>query len=481
LNLNVIDTREGVIDHFAASLRLASVQIATGGDSLLALGTEALAMQHIISDMSTATHPPLAVVTDILRLLLYPNEVFVRPNGFFPEQAQQYRHNVLYALMRNDASVTEVVRVLQGRKATGWSRFFPFLVREVGHALNAVCAFPLRYDYPLLPTTAECRRHEPSRDALEAESTAMGVLSQAYPRITRLFTQEQVTVLEFLRDKADVTALRQYVTVLSELDPVSVKLARQACLASYKQVEVEDRRIPTMGGYTGLESGGSLEALSSMLPSEMAQMETTGKVDGFDIGLIEKRLLFFKRDQQIDVRQKRYLHFVFSSPQEFNFRMATVPVRWQYLFLAVLFDILRVFRDGTGIAGYDFYFVGGKNESLSRIVKAVSRKEFRCAKSVELCEDHVELKERIAERIEEYPDAKHTTRVLASAEKSPLTTQVSFRTNDHSDIVHVTAGNGKVQMIQSYSEHVSKTFTNTLRDLLLSLISTGEKKCQQSE
>ena len=89
--------------------------------------------------------------------------------------------------------------------------------------------------------------------------------------------------------------------------------------------------------------------LVPVLPSELAQMENDQPVDVFDLNLVEKRLLYFKRDQQVDIRRKRRFHVVFWSPERFDYRPSVVPVRWPYLLLGVIFDVVRFFRDELSI------------------------------------------------------------------------------------------------------------------------------------
>jgi hypothetical protein len=118
-----------------------------------------------------------------------------------------------------------------------------------------------------------------------------------------------------------------------------------------------------------------------VLPSELAQMEPGSSVDLFDLNLVEKRLLYFKRDQQIDIRRKRRFHVVFWSPERFDYRPSVVPVRWPYLLLGVIFDVVRFFRDELSITNCPFYFVfDGKSAELDRyhrLITAIREQDFR--------------------------------------------------------------------------------------------------------
>jgi hypothetical protein len=203
---------------------------------------------------------------------------------------------------------------------------------------------------------------------------------------------------------------------------MSLRTAQQTRSAHAHQIAVEDERSPSMGGYSGLRSGGSLDQINALLPSELAQMEghagRPGAVDAFDVNLVEKRLLYFKRDQQLDVRRKRSYHFVFVAPADFDYRPSVVPARWQYLFLAVVYDAIRFFRDELKVNTYSFCFVfQGRQRGMDkylRLIDALRGQDFPDAR----IESHVLDADQMPEYVDELtsePGEDHV--VLSLAER----------------------------------------------------------------
>jgi hypothetical protein len=94
--------------HLAASstLCLVRLQPAAARDPISIGDGEILnAMRAIISDVSLASHPPLAVVADVLRILFHRDEVDIVPVSNDDEVARRYRLAVVLPLLRDDPSM----------------------------------------------------------------------------------------------------------------------------------------------------------------------------------------------------------------------------------------------------------------------------------------------------------------------------------------------------------------------------------------
>ena len=495
MSLRSLTTLDELRDHFAASLRLSLVQVHSR-EARLVGELEMEAMGQIVNDLMVPTHPPLAAVVDVLRSIVHFDDVRLATGGPFPRLARDYRHRVLHTLLRDDPSIPALARVAERRTGRAWTTFIGFLARELGRAFTEICCFPWRYDCPDLPTMAECRRFAPSPGALRAESKSLEALVHAYPHFDRLFNEEQVMILSHLRDEADIAPLQQYFSIWSALTPVGLDVAKRARSARFRHVEVEDHRAPSMGGYSGLRSGGSLDQLGALLPSELAQMDdasssSEGKpqVDGFDINLIEKRLLFFKRDQQIDVRRRRRFYFAFVSPSDFDFQPSVVPARWQYLFLSVLFDIIRFFRDELQVHHYPFFFIftgqERKIDDYVRVIEAIREQNFSDVR-IEINEV---ADEKLTEHLQEetaLDDAEHTVVLLSPPNQRDLVElpegvddiRVDFETRGGADLVRVESpveGNRRRFELSISNEDDFKDNLCSLRDIMMVLVAGGGK------
>jgi hypothetical protein len=383
-DLRILVNRDevGALLEASAALSLIRLQPAAARDPL-SIGDAEFheAMQSIVNDTRLASHPPFGVVTDLLKIVFHRDEVEVVSSNTEWEGAGRYRLRLLLPWLRDDLSLEATSLVAQNRRGVVRRRFLPFLAREIGRALHDLCRFPVRIECQRLPPVAALRRGPIEREALVLARESVHALAAAWRDGGRLLTGEQVLLLTYVRDEADVVPLREYHAVRSRLLPINLKTVQRARNARYSHCEVRDLRSPSMGGYSGLRAGGNLEQLSAIVPSELAQMETDMKPDTFDINLLEKRLLFFERDQQIDIRRRRRFHVVFWAPSSFDYRPAVVPARWQYLFLGVVFDIIRFFRDELSITNCPFYFVfHGEVEGVERyerLIAAIREQDFR--------------------------------------------------------------------------------------------------------
>jgi hypothetical protein len=418
-------TTEQIEGHFSASLALSMVQLkpqAARDPGALRAAEELAAMGSIVSDIMLATHPPLAVVRDVLRIVLHHEDVRLSTEGPFADLARRYRLGVLATLLRDDPSIEQLARVAATKRGRARERFISFLARELGRSLSELCSFPVVIKCPDLPSAQACQTAPVAADPLHVEAEALWCVVRVWASVRRLFSAEQVMLLTYLRDEADVVPLREYHSISSRLQPMGLRTARQTRSAHCHQIEVKDERSPSIGGYSGLRSGGNLDQINTLLPSELAQMESgTGApaaVDAFDLNLIEKRLLYFKRDQQIDVRRKRYYHVIFVAPADFDYRPSVVPARWQYLFLGVLFNAIRFFRDELKLKSYSFYFVFlGQQRGISkylRLIDAVRCQDFRDAEIASHVVDGKQLASYLEESSREHR-ADHV--VLSLAER----------------------------------------------------------------
>jgi hypothetical protein len=369
--------------HLAASstLSLVRLQPAAARDPISIGDGEILgAMRAIISDVSLASHPPLAVVADVLRILFHRDEVDIVPVSNDDESARRYRLAVVLPLLRDDPSMEALGPVARSRRGPARGRFLRYLAREIGRALHDVCSFPTRIDCPRLPEVDALHATPLDQEARKLESAALHLLASAWPEGRCLLSEEQVALLRYVRDEADVVPLREYYLIRSRLRPVSLRAAQRTRSARYRQREVRDERSPSMGGYSGLRAGGTIEHINALLPSELAQMESGNQIDLFDVNLAEKRLLYFQRDQRIDIRRRRRFHVVFWAASRFDYRPSVVPARWPYLFLGVVFDVIRFFRDELAVTNCPFYFVfRGKCEDIDRyqrLIGAIQEQDF---------------------------------------------------------------------------------------------------------
>jgi len=382
--MQLLLTPDVVRRHLAASSALSLVRLlpAAARDPLSLADAEILgAMRAIVSDVSLASHPPLAAIADGLRILFHRDEVDIAPTGADDEVCRRYRLGLVLPWLRDDPSLEALAPVARSRRGAARGRFLRFVARELGRALHRRCAFPTRIDCPRLPDAAALHRTPLDRDALELEATALHALTLSWRVGDRLLDQEQVALLRYVRDEAEVVPLREYSAIGSHLRPVSLRAAQRTRSARWRQREVRDERSPSMGGYSGLRTGGTLEQLNAVLPSELAQMETGGGLDLFDVNLAEKRLLFFQRDQRIDMRRRRRFHVVFWGAARFDYRPAVLPARWPTLFLALVFDVIRFFRDELAASNCSFAFVfAGHGEDIDRyqrLIAAIREQDFR--------------------------------------------------------------------------------------------------------
>jgi hypothetical protein len=465
--------------HLAASsaLSLVRLQPAAARDPSSIGDAEILsAMRAIVSDVSLASHPPLAAVADVLRILFHRDEVDVAAGASASDAVRGYRVGVVLPWLRDDPSLEALGVVARSRRGASRGRFLRFLAREIGRALHDLCAFPVRIDCDRFPDAEALRRTALDRGALAVEVQALQTLAAAWREGGRLLSDEQVSLLSYVRDEADVIPLREYYIVRSHLRPISLRAVQRTRRARYRQRQARDLRSPSMGGYSGLRAGGGLEQINALLPSELAQMDSSEPVDLFDLNLAEKRLLIFQRDQRIDIQRRRQFHVVFWAPERFDYRPQVVPARWPYLFLGVVFDVIRFFRDELTITNCPFYFIfHGKTYQIDRyerLITAIREQDFRDVEIACRAVDAGRLREHLEEAAKTGDEehvllclAEHGTDLGAAVPLGMTLLQVAFAASPGSDSVVLDDSGGRHEF--SITDEASLTVElNRFRNLL---------------
>lgn len=302
------------------------------------------------SDPLLAAVPPLCIVSDVMQVIQHFRAVRIEPisPGGYEELLHAYRNRVLFALLERDGSIEQAHRILltKGRRER---RFFvPFVIRLT--ARNLVAGYGME--------TAGQTRATDSHDRLVAR---LAKQLQRWVRQWRdtqpLFSQEDIDLLSYVRREEDVPIIKEYSKARRLLRPVDPVIAKRTRAAHAHLVEVDNVRSPSMGGIAGITAGGDIEKITSIVPSELAMMEPGSSLDLFDVNLLENRLLSFVRDHNVDVRRNRSFHIVFLSPESLESMPAVIPFRWQYFFIAVVFDIISYYRHYFGLKRFPFYFV----------------------------------------------------------------------------------------------------------------------------
>ena len=303
----------------------------------------------VLTDLTLPALPPLFIIRDMVQVIQHLRDVDLIEIGAFRENLlHAYRNRFIFYLIHKDDSIAELFHILIA-KTPGERRYFvPFMTRECARAIMDIHAFP--FDPGFVDTTGE--------ETLDMELTAnLEKFLRAFTHRDRIFTPEQVHIFSYVRREEDIPIIREYGRAKKLLRPFSPSLAKRVRSTHSLQVEVDDARSPSMGGYSGITPGGEIEKITSILPSELAMMETGSDVDIFDVNLIENRLLSFLRDRHMDTRRYREFHLLFLSPESLDAKPEVIPFRWQYLFMAILFDIISFYRRYFNMRRFTFYFV----------------------------------------------------------------------------------------------------------------------------
>lgn len=376
----VLRTRQQLRDQFAASLSLSLARVPRlsrgqnpGIDETLAV----LAMAQLAEDITLKTHPPLCLLVDILTSIVHFDDVELSATSVLPKEARLYRQRVLWQLLRGDPSIAQLAQVARTKRNGSRRAFVGFVARELGRTLQAIQPFPFEYRTQEMPTLNECLRAPVRPDLLRIEDAALSGFAKAYRPAAPLFSALEVKVLSHLSDERDLGALFSYHSIGQALRPVELPVAQAARKAHDRAVRIDPRSAFT-SGYAGIKRGGSTEQLGALLPSELATMEPAqdrpGGIDAFDLNLLENRLLYFERSRPVGHRERRKLVVVLHGLKAFDYHPHFVKARWQYFFLAVLFDVLRFMRTRIR-AHFAVEFVLGEkqpgSEQIERLIESL--------------------------------------------------------------------------------------------------------------
>lgn len=381
-------TPERVRRRMTASLSLSLVRLAPDRDE----GLELPAFRRICGDTLLGGQPPYGLLRDLLRLVMYFDEAWIDPRPLAdPELDRAYRIGVLYRLLREDSSVSAVARVARARGPADRRRFAAFLARELAQAIGSFAPLPWDVAGTHVPAAASLERDPEEdgdgelarlNDVVLREIDCLKALILCWPSGRDLLSDEQVTVLTYLRDERDVMPLRKYHAARAGIAPVDVQVSRRARRRPSRPVEVTHRTGAAVGGYSGIDAGGSADHIGRILPSEFARMEPDEPIDTFDLDLLEGRLLTFQRAHYLDVRPARRHVIVLWNLAALDFLPLWLPARWQLLMLAVVFDLVRFHRSHPTLAAdtFDLVLCGdGPVAGAARLCEVVRRQDFPAA------------------------------------------------------------------------------------------------------
>jgi hypothetical protein len=307
-----------------------------------------LSINHIQNCLNTdlllSCPPPASAIFDIMQIIQNHRKTAFKEIGSFQEELLHiYRNRILIPLIERDSSIAALHEIVITKGKTERRFFIPFVIRQCGRNLVERC---------FKPGEEPCSANGGCED-----TEVLRRITHSYDDSQPFFTQEQVDFFHYIRKEEDIPIIREYSKAKSLLSPLNPVLSKQARSQHANYVEVDDKRSPSMGGIAGITVGGDIEKITSIVPSELAMMESDAKIDLFDINLLENRILSFVRDRFIDVRRHRDFHIVFYSPESLNSKPNIIPFRWQYFFMAIIFDIVSAYRNFFGIKHFPFHFV----------------------------------------------------------------------------------------------------------------------------
>ncbi len=338
--------------------------------------------------------PSFSLVYDVTALVILGSQArFVRLDRYPAPFGRDYR-DVLDYLQRYDDSVTEVVGLVAGMTPAERETFLPFFLHTLIRRLA---------EWVEPGNTCEFEYFPENRPAVDADEyctlrkgfkllyvgmlqESMGSWLQNFQQARQpLFAEDDLFVFRYyvkLRDMFDsdnqeharklsteeltrfLGILKQYGRLLAGFQPYDNKLIRAARKIRETLVPVEEQSLVACGGYAGLRPSGNLDRVESLLPTELAFVEENqAGPDLFDVHLIEDRLLFFTRDRHFSLRKKRCFHIIFWEADKMDYRSAHMPIRWPFIFLAIIFQMIGLFRDYFFLRYYPFQFVFGGSSS----------------------------------------------------------------------------------------------------------------------
>jgi hypothetical protein len=153
-----------------------------------------------------------------------------------------------------------------------------------------------------------------------------------------------------------------------------------------------------------------------------------------------------------------------------------VPARWPYLFLGVVFDVIRFFRDELTITNCPFYFIfHGKTYQIDRyerLITAIREQDFRDVEIACRAVDAGRLREHLEEAAKTGDEehvllclAEHGTDLGAAVPLGMTLLQVAFAASPGSDSVVLDDSGGRHEF--SITDEASLTVElNRFRNLL---------------
>jgi len=269
--------------------------------------------KYVSSDLKLMNFPPLFLINDIIQIIHnYFNLEIKDLNSINEDILHKCRNIFIYSLLKNDKSINTLHKIVIQKGKNERKFFLTYLVNEASRNLIEIYKFPFTFD---LISQIEKNKLFPEI------KNSLNLFLRKYIKIERFFL---------------------------------IKKVRSSFAI---QIEVEDARSPSMGGVSGITSGGSIEKISSIVPSELSMMEKDSKIDLFDVNLLENRVLSFVRDQYLDSRRHREFHIIFLSPESLDYKPQNLPFRWQYFFMAIVFDIIAYYKNFFNLRHFPFHFV----------------------------------------------------------------------------------------------------------------------------
>jgi hypothetical protein len=177
-----------------------------------------------------------------------------------------------------------------------------------------------------------------------------------------LFELEHRTAL---KDFGERIALRQVLQAAAHLE--STMPSRRVRTSPHRHevpTHVLDEDTYPVGGFASLSTRGSIE---SLLPSQLAYMEKSGRPDLFDVKYLRDELLYYSRDENQFLRRRRTFAVVLFSDLVHT-RLKDPSLRWQrgILLLALFVVTVRNLCDwlSTDALSFVFFVPAGDPEPL---------------------------------------------------------------------------------------------------------------------
>jgi hypothetical protein len=167
-------------------------------------------------------------------------------------------------------------------------------------------------------------------------------------------------------------ALRQVLQAAAQLE-AGLPHQRLRPLSRRHEVptRVHDEDSYPVGGYTSLSTRGTIE---SLLYSQLAYMEKDVRPDLFDIKFLRDELLYYSRDENQFLRQRRtFLFALFPDLAQARFKDAELPWQRIVLLLALLLAAVRRLTDwlSTDALTFEFLFLETRNAQPLAAEKAL--------------------------------------------------------------------------------------------------------------